>query len=127
MRTVAIAIIMSALSAQMAAQWLDHQTPGIPRTADGQPNLTAPTPRTSEGNPDLSGLWARTSRTVVADLKPVQPWVNALVQQRSEDLGKDNMTVLCLPALPASGLWPPGARRDAPRTGTVCHPVEGHD
>jgi hypothetical protein len=100
MRTVAIAIIMSALSAQMAAQWLDHQTPGIPRTADGQPNLTAPTPRTSEGNPDLSGLWARTSRTVVADLKPVQPWVNALVQQRSEDLGKDNMTVLCLPLGP---------------------------
>jgi hypothetical protein len=100
MKTAAIAIIMSALSAQMAAQWLDHQTPGIPRTADGKPYMTAPTPRTSEGNPDLSGLWTRTSRTVVADLKPVQPWVNALVQQRGEDLGKDNMTVLCLPLGP---------------------------
>jgi hypothetical protein len=48
MKTAAIAIIMSALSAQMAAQWLDHQTPGIPRTADGKPYLTATTPRTCQ-------------------------------------------------------------------------------
>jgi hypothetical protein len=39
------------------AQWLDHRTPGIPRTADGKPNLSAPAPRTADGKPDLSGLW----------------------------------------------------------------------
>src|SRR5258707_15326601 len=43
------------------AQWLHLPTPGIPRTADGKPNLTAPTPRTAEGKPDLSGLWGRAS------------------------------------------------------------------
>ena len=91
---------MSVLSAPLAAQWVNQPTPGIPRTAEGKPNLTAPAPRTPDGKPDFSGLWTRTSRTVAADLKPVQPWVNALVQQRTEDLGKDNMTVLCLPLGP---------------------------
>jgi NAD(P)-dependent dehydrogenase (short-subunit alcohol dehydrogenase family) len=38
-------------------QWLNFRTPGIPRTIDGKPNLTAPTPRTPDGKPDLSGLW----------------------------------------------------------------------
>jgi len=39
------------------AQWLSQRTPGIPRTADGKPNLSARTPRASDGHPDLSGLW----------------------------------------------------------------------
>jgi hypothetical protein len=39
------------------AQWIDLPTPGIPRTADGKPNLTAPTPRTADKKPDFSGMW----------------------------------------------------------------------
>jgi hypothetical protein len=39
------------------AQWLDFPTPGIPRTPDGKPNLSAPVPRTADGKPDLSGVW----------------------------------------------------------------------
>ena len=38
-------------------QWLNHPTPGTPRTRDGKPNLTAPVPRASNGKPDLSGVW----------------------------------------------------------------------
>ena len=38
------------------AQWLNYPTAGIPRTADGKPNLSAPAPR-AHGKPDLSGLW----------------------------------------------------------------------
>ena len=38
------------------AQWLTQPTVGIPRTADGKPNLLAPAPRTPDGKPDLSGL-----------------------------------------------------------------------
>jgi hypothetical protein len=91
------------MSTPLLAQWLNHPTPGIPRTADGKPNLTAPAPRTVDGKPNLSGLWQRISpkyeRNIAADLKPgeVQPWAEALVQQRTEDLQKDHMSVQCLP------------------------------
>ena len=101
-------IVLSTLAAtRVQAQWLDHPTPGIPRTPDGKPNLAAPAPRTPDGKPDLSGLWNKISpkysRNIAADLKPgeVQPWAEALVQQRKENLGKDYMNVLCVPLGPA--------------------------
>ena len=102
MKTVAFAILLSALTTPLAAQWLTHPTPGIPRTADGKPNLAAPAPRTPDGKPDLTGLWQRMSthaRNIAADLKPgeVQPWAEVLVQRRLEDLGIDHMSHQCLP------------------------------
>src|ERR1700730_18025414 len=90
--TSAIAILAVALSAPLPAQWLDHPTPGIPRTPSGKPNLSAPAPRTPDGKPDFSGVWNKISpkysRNIAADLKPgeVQPFAEALVQQRREDL-----------------------------------------
>jgi hypothetical protein len=88
------------------AQWLNYPTPGIPRLPNGQPNLTAPAPRTPDGKPDLSGVWNRISPkyriNIAADLKPdeVQPWAKELVQQRTEDIGKESMTARCLPLGP---------------------------
>jgi len=46
-----------AAALPIAAQWPAYPTRGIPRTADGKPDLNAPTPRTSDGKPDLSGIW----------------------------------------------------------------------
>lgn len=95
-----------ALSAPLAAQWLNYPTPGIPRTADGKPNLKAPAPRTPDGKPDLSGLWTKISptygRNIAADLKPgeIQPWAQKLFDQRQENLEKDYMNVLCVPLGP---------------------------
>src|SRR5258706_8575056 len=97
-----IAVVTVALSAPLAAQWLNHPTPGIPRTPDGKPNLAAPARRTPDGKPDLSGAWTKISpkygRNIAADLKPgeVQPWASALLQERQENLGKDYMNVLCV-------------------------------
>ena len=45
------------LAAVLLAQWPAYPTPGVPRTADGKPNLNGPTPRTADGKPDLSGVW----------------------------------------------------------------------
>jgi hypothetical protein len=103
MKIVVFAIILSAMTTPLAAQWVDYPTPGIPRTADGKPNLTAPAPRTADGKPDLSGIWQRISlkyeRNIAADLKSgeIPPWAQALVRQRAEDLQKDHMSVQCLP------------------------------
>ena len=56
-RNIWIVIALLAAPAFMRAQWLNHPTPGIPRTPDGKPNLSARTPRAADGKPDLSGLW----------------------------------------------------------------------
>src|SRR5215467_9489916 len=52
-----IALILAAFGTTVAAQWLNYPTPGIPRTPDGKPNLSAPTPRSPDGKPDLDGIW----------------------------------------------------------------------
>ena len=45
------------------AQWPSYPTPGVPKTADGKPNLTGPAPKTADGKPDLTGIW-QNNRTV---------------------------------------------------------------
>lgn len=56
-RNKAVLIALVAVPGFAGAQWLHQPTPGIPRTPDGQPNLTAKAPRAADGKPDLSGLW----------------------------------------------------------------------
>ena len=106
MNAIRTAVVVVALSAPLWAQWLTQPTPGVPRTSDGKPNLSAAAPRTNDGKPDLSGLWTKISpkysRNIAADLKPeeVQSWARALVEQRREDLGREYMNVKCVPLGP---------------------------
>lgn len=100
----AVTAIAFLLSTATRAQWLNYPTPGIPRTPDGKPNLAAPTPRASDGKPDLSGIWrgpgaGSYDRNVARDLKPsdIQPWAEALYQQRVRNMGKDAPRANCLP------------------------------
>src|SRR5580704_3727203 len=107
MQILRLTIMMAAPALLLHAQWLNHPNPGTPRLPNGKLNLAAPPPRTTDGKPDLSGLWNRISPkyrvNIAADLKPeeVQPWARALVQKRTEDIGKESMNALCLPAGPA--------------------------
>src|SRR6185503_5318292 len=104
----------------IAGQWVNHPTRGLPRTADGKPDLSAPTPRTRDGQIDLSGIWLserdpkgivggiegivapRYMINIMADLKPgevpFQPWAEALYKQRGANLLRDNPMIRCLPA-----------------------------
>jgi hypothetical protein len=65
-RWLFICLVMFSVTAQ--AQWLSFSTPGVPRTADGKPNLSAPAPRTADGTPDLSGVWMHET-TTIAEMK----------------------------------------------------------
>jgi hypothetical protein len=55
-RQLTLLVLFGLLGIGVHAQWLNYPTPGIPRTKDGKPNLTAPAPRTADGRPDLSGV-----------------------------------------------------------------------
>src|SRR5262244_4571504 len=52
-----LSTIIALVGSPLSAQWLNQPTVGIPRTAEGKPNLSAPAPRTPDGKPDFSGLW----------------------------------------------------------------------
>jgi hypothetical protein len=106
-----------------SAQWLKYPTAGVPRTPDGKPNMMAPAPRTSEGKPDLSGIWltnnsfcknqdpeklvcgselpfGREGMNMGVSLQgglPYQPWLAALVKERTANQGKDDPHIRCLP------------------------------
>ena len=109
------------VSQSLFAQWFDYPTPGIPRNADGSPDLDAPAPRTS-GIPDLSGIWVAsellkdqcpdrdnciTQMDLPADQRniartldeglPYQPWAAELVAQRAARQSMDDPHARCLP------------------------------
>jgi hypothetical protein len=90
------------LAVPLGAQWLNFPTPGLPRTPDGKPNLTAPAPKTADGKPDLSGVWehlnARTTAYYLNGIDfPWQPSAKAIFQERADNNQKDNPESRCLP------------------------------
>jgi hypothetical protein len=109
-RAVILAVFaaVALLTTAMEAQWFNFPAPGIPRTADGKPDLDAPAPRTAAGTPDLSGTWyvyagLAYAGNLVADVASddIMPWAAALSHERMLELGTgDSSTVGCLPRGP---------------------------
>src|SRR5690349_1048910 len=71
------------------AQWQKVTTPGVPRRADGKPNLSAPAPKLADGKPDLQGIWnpeSRFLRNIAVDFKAgelqMQPWAETVHKER---------------------------------------------
>jgi hypothetical protein len=97
-------VLLCIAAPPMPAQWLNYRSPGIPRTAGGKVNLSAPTPKTPDGKPDLSGTWESEYgyfTNLAKDLKPgdvvMQPWAAQLVTQREGALHNDDLLVQCMP------------------------------
>src|SRR5665213_886 len=113
------------LGQTLHAQWLKYPTAGVPRTADGKPDMAAPAPRTADGKPDFSGLWltgdggkcppgpdgsfkscfielpiSRLGINIAQGVPgglPYQPGVAALVKKRMADNAKDDPHARCMP------------------------------
>jgi hypothetical protein len=108
MRRTVVAALFLWLGSAADAQWLKQPTPGLPRAADGTPNLSAPAPRAADGHPDLAGLWQLGieigyAANITADLAPadIQPWAAALSRTRLEEFGKDDPEITgCKPGGP---------------------------
>jgi Domain of unknown function (DUF3471) len=119
MKTLLTTTALVALCVTASAQWPNHTAPGMPKTADGKPNLSAPAPRMPDGRPDLSGVWqngptglggapssdpnappAATFFNIGANMNgglPLRPWAADLLKQRDAEHSKDNPDAHCLP------------------------------
>jgi hypothetical protein len=75
-RTIAAVMVCVGTAASAGAQWVHHPAPGIPRTKDGKPNLTAATPKGADGKPDLSGIWS-TDPTPFEEMERLFPFFKA--------------------------------------------------
>lgn len=110
MRAGLISITVATLfSASAFAQWSNVKTPGVPRQADGKPNLAAPAPQGTDGKPDLNGVWQagragaagqygfdyNVAQNLPAD--GLTPWARSVREQRVQDFRKDSPLAHCLP------------------------------
>jgi hypothetical protein len=100
MRLFLVALILMVGTIPAGAQWLDRHTPGIPRTPDGKPNLTALAPRGPDGKPDLTGVWNGPAGAPRPDAANAQPWINDLARQRQQEYFKTRPNYQCLPSGP---------------------------
>jgi hypothetical protein len=91
----AICMAIGLASGHAEAQWITRKTPGIPRTPDGKPDLTAPAPK--QGNqPDFSVLWRISAMgypnqvTTDLDAEDVDPTAASLFNERQDNLFVDD-------------------------------------
>lgn len=108
MKGVFTVLILCLVALSASAQWLDRPWPGIPRTAEGEPDLSAPIPRDPDGQPDFTGIWNGPPPVARLDPAIMQPWVAQLSLARQQEYYKTRPLFTCLPNGPeteSSGGW----------------------
>ena len=134
MRRAALVVcfLCAFVSAGAAAQWLNYKTPGMPRTRDGKPNLSAPAPRAVDGNPDLSGVWLHELNSVAEIRRLFGPIIDDAVKVDAPgmEIGTQHKYGLNIlldfkpeesPMRPETAAATIGARRAAAEDLATCH------
>lgn len=114
MKNFWLVLLLCAASVCGSAQWLKNRTAGLPRTADGKADLSAPAPKLPNGQIDISGLWEPADiliGDIAKNLKPgsvpFQPWAEELYKSRRATESKDDPTGWCVPGgVPRNDLVP---------------------
>ena len=111
MKRVVLVVALALPPSALFAQWLDFRTPGIPRTADGRPDLAAPAPRTPDGKPDFSGTWSPETNPYRFDLiadprdeSVFRPAAEAVFLERVRNFRREDPVTNCLPGGPSDML-----------------------
>lgn len=115
------ALVIGPAISPLGAQWISYPTEGVPRTADGKPNLSAACPRAADGKPDLSGVWIMPTKregnpnfpgcgpiadefaNIAVNLKgglPYLPWAADLVKARRTEQRVNDPMSHCAPIGP---------------------------
>lgn len=122
LRNIFLTSVLCFAASPIRAQWLNYRAPEIPRTKNGEVNLSAPTPKAADGKPDLSGVWESEPAyfyDLANDLKPgdvmMLPWAKALVAEREGKEHQDD---------PLSECMPPGVPRINMSTNNMPHPFK---
>ena len=113
---VAVTILAGTVTG-LFGQYLGYPTAGVPKGADGTPNMTAPAPRTADGHPDFTGMYGWVTRAncgakcndtqipnefinIASSLKgkalPLKPEALAIQKARAAEQGSDP-NVHCMP------------------------------
>jgi hypothetical protein len=115
---VSLLVVAQAVFLPLPAQWLNYPAKGIPRLANGKPDLSAPAPKTADGKPDLSGAWKldrqrlnvpnvpnfQTYVGALGERAPFRPPAAAAARAVRENEYKDNVEARCIPwAAPMAG------------------------
>lgn len=70
MGLAATVVLLAPGPTRLFGQWPAYPTAGVPKTADGNPDLTAAAPKTPDGKPDLSGIWLYTRAPAMPGIAP---------------------------------------------------------
>jgi hypothetical protein len=105
MRAICVVVVLAVSATSAGAQWLKHPTAGLPRKADGKPNLSAPAPRTTDGKPDFTGVWQSAGgqetlgglETLRVDATDMKPWARDVQRDRAQDFFKSRPEFQCRP------------------------------
>ncbi|HEY7333468.1 MAG TPA: hypothetical protein VH639_01200 [Bryobacteraceae bacterium] len=116
-----LGLAVGLLLSPAMGQWIDYPTAGVPRKADGTPDLNAACPRTADGKPNLSGVWImEPDRDITPNFPgceptteeftnigfvlkaglPYQPWAAELVKTRRAEQRLHDPLSHCLPIGP---------------------------